>query len=472
MESGATSGKTKPRKTGVMTATQIDGGTRKAKAEGRDIWLSDPAPRREGRLAVRCRPSGVRLLLYRYTSGNGERDALPLGPYDPAGVKGLDLTAARARVGEWARLQRSGIPDLRAHLDAEQRAQEAQDAAERTAAAEAQARATRGSLQALMDAYVAALTGRESQADARGLFRLHVTSPFPDVARTHAADIPATTLRDVLARLVDAEKGRTAAKLRAYLRAAYSTAMRADLDPTVPAAFGRFGITANPLDRLPSLAQFSRALDRALTLPELLAFWRRVVALQESAPRDALVAALLLGGQRPAQLLRVTAADVDVTAGTIALRDIKGRKRALNPRVHVLPIVDELVPVIRRRRSLCDTADAPLFSTSGKVPLRLETVAALVADIVIVMEQHGELERGRFTLRDLRRTAETHMAALGITSDIRAQIQSHGLGGIQQRHYDRHDYMPEKRAALDSWARRLSGTAAKVTPIKARRRAS
>ena len=58
-------------------------------------------------------------------------------------------------------------------------------------------------------------------------------------------------------------------------------------------------------------------------------------------------------------------------------------------------------------------------------------------------------------MRDLRRTAETHMAALGISSDVRAQIQSHGLGGIQARHYDRHDYMPEKRAALEKWAMRF-----------------
>ncbi len=68
-------------------------------------------------------------------------------------------------------------------------------------------------------------------------------------------------------------------------------------------------------------------------------------------------------------------------------------------------------------------------------------------------------------MRDLRRTAETHMAALGISSDVRAQIQSHGLGGIQARHYDRHDYMPEKRVALAQWVRRLKGII-EVAPTK------
>lgn len=73
---------------------------------------------------------------------------------------------------------------------------------------------------------------------------------------------------------------------------------------------------------------------------------------------------------------------------------------------------------------------------------------------------------------NLRRTAETHMAALGISSDVRAQIQSHGLGGIQARHYDRHDYMPEKRAALALWVRRFKDardTVKRPARVKGRR---
>jgi hypothetical protein len=52
---------------------------------------------------------------------------------------------------------------------------------------------------------------------------------------------------------------------------------------------------------------------------------------------------------------------------------------------------------------------------------------------------------------------------------VRAQLQSHGLGGVQQRHYDRHEYALEKRAALEKWARHLaalkSGKQANVVPL-------
>lgn len=65
---------------------------------------------------------------------------------------------------------------------------------------------------------------------------------------------------------------------------------------------------------------------------------------------------------------------------------------------------------------------------------------------------------------------ETRLAAEGVHMDVRAQLQSHGLGGVQARHYDRHDYLDEKRAALETLYRLLTGASAKVLPLKQRRR--
>lgn len=303
--------------------------------------------------------------------------------------------------------------------------------------------------------YVSTLRGRESHYDVQSVFKLHLSEPFPKLAARPAGQVKAEELRDVLARLIEAGKGRTAAKLRAFLRAAFGMAMRAGLDPTLPEALTAFDVQVNPADRLPSLAQFSKALDRALTLSELHAFWRRVEAAADSPARDALMACMYLGGQRPTQLLRLTPQRVDMSSATLTLLDQKGRNRHANPRRHVLPIHDDLMSVIRRRLAQTDNVYSPLFSTHGRVPLRKETVGLFVGEIAKAMRKAGELERGPFSMRDLRRTAETHMAALGISSDVRAQIQSHGLGGIQARHYDRHDYMAEKRAALELWSQRF-----------------
>lgn len=455
---------TKGARSGMVTAREIEAASNKAKADGKDVWLTDPGARGQGRFTVRCTAAGARVCMYRHTRADGTRDILKVADYDPRGASGMTLHEAREKAGEFARIAAGGN-NLRAifteKIQAEVQAQEVAAATKR--------RAEGGSLEALMRVYVGTLKGRQSHDDAESIFRLHVSEPFPELVKRAAANVKAEQLRDVLARLIDAGKGRTAAKLRAYLRAAYGLAMRASLDPTIPEALTAFDVESNPADRLPSLAQFSKALDRALTLPELNFFWKRVEASPTSAARDALIACLLLGGQRPTQLLRSTPRDVDRTAAMFTLFDIKGRNRHSNPRRHVLPILADLMPVIQWRLDVTEEIDAPLFSSTGRVALREETVAALVDDIEGAMLKAGELERGPFSMRDLRRTAETHMAALGISSDVRAQIQSHGLGGIQARHYDRHDYMPEKRAALALWVQRLKGVVP-VAPMKRKTR--
>jgi hypothetical protein len=87
-----------------------------------------------------------------------------------------------------------------------------------------------------------------------------------------------------------------------------------------------------------------------------------------------------------------------------------------------------------------------------------------------MMEQDKKKEDGTcnkdFQLRDVRRSIETLLAAAGVSKDVRAQLQSHGLSEVQDRHYDHHDYMKEKERAIQSLYRILSGRkAAKVIPI-------
>ena len=59
-----------------------------------------------------------------------------------------------------------------------------------------------------------------------------------------------------------------------------------------------------------------------------------------------------------------------------------------------------------------------------------------------------------WVLHDLRRTTGTNMAELGIARLIISQVFNHSEGGVTEI-YDRHSYLPEKRRALDAWARKL-----------------
>ena len=174
----------------------------------------------------------------------------------------MNLHEARYKAGELVRLA-GASNNVRVSLLKREEAK----AAAAEAALAASRNATRGSLAAMFCVDVSTLQGRESHCDAQSMFELHVSGPFAKLAARPAGHFKTEELRDVLARLIKADKGRTAAKLRAYLRATYRTAMRAGLDPKLPKALTAFDILVNPADRLPSLSQFCKVLDRALTLP-------------------------------------------------------------------------------------------------------------------------------------------------------------------------------------------------------------
>ena len=58
-------------------------------------------------------------------------------------------------------------------------------------------------------------------------------------------------------------------------------------------------------------------------------------------------------------------------------------------------------------------------------------------------------------LHDLRRTARTGLAELGVPEIIAEKVLNHSPQNILTRIYDRHEYSDEKRDALERWAKRL-----------------
>ncbi len=448
----------------TITTTALRGRWR-----GTDRWLSDGGARGAGRLTARITRDAT--LLYFQYFHDGRLQRVALGPYDETGARGLSLVAARDRAAELAALYRSGTTDLQAHLRREKEAREAEARAAEEAARRAAEDAQRGTLRQLLEAYTRHLErqGKQAAGDVKSIFTLHVFEADPALAARRAAEIGPEVLAGLIGRVVEAGKGRTAGKLRSYLRSAYALAAASHTDPKAPLALRSFGVRVNPAASIAALSEFNKARDRHLSAPELGAFLRRVEALEAGPKRDALLLTLLLGGQRPAQLLRVTAADVDLDGETITLRDAKGKRK--QPRRHVLPLVSEAATILRARID-GKAATAPVFSTDGETAMRHETLSVVVADISKAMVKAGEA-REPFQLRDLRRTCETLLASLGVSSDVRAQLQSHGLGGIQARHYDRHGYEIEKRRALELWARHLErlkgGETGTVTPMRGRR---
>ena len=433
-------------------------------------WRTDGGARGAGTLAARrLTGKGRHVLFYfRYTNSRGARDVVPLGQWNGADGKGagLSLDEARARAGELSNRYAAGDADLREALDADRREAERQrEAAIRDAeAGEAAKRATLG---ALLAGYVGQLErdGKASAAEIRRALWRHVRDAWPVLWATPADQITPDDLLAVIAVPADAGKLREAAKLRAYLRAAYAAAVRARQDARALPALRELRLTANPARDLVTIEGASQARERALSVAELRAYWRRIQALPD--PGGALLRFhLLTGGQRIEQLGRMTVSDFDPDLSTVRLRDTKGRRR--QARAHDVPVTG---PALESLRALQGGALGPfLFTvTAGESGAVYATVQHRLRPVVEAMQAAGELPGGAFTVGDLRRTVETRLAAEGVSVEVRAQLQSHGLGGIQARHYDRHDYLAEKREALDTLHRLLTGEAATVIRLGKKR---
>ncbi len=421
-------------------------------------WAADPAARGAGRLQARKLQGGQVAFYYRYTAPDGTRPRMPLGT-------GLTLAEARAQAAELSRRYQAGDRDLRAALEAEQVAAERA----RIDADAARAHATKASLGALLDAYVQHLKdgGKQSAISVENSIQRHVKAPFPELWASPANSLDLDDLLPILSRMVREKKLREAGKVRSYLRAAYSAAIRARQDATASDALRALGISTNPARDLVTIEGSNNARKRALSLAELRAYWQRIER-RPGAHGALLRFHLLSGGQRILQMGRLEVHQLDRDRGTVCILDIKGRRK--QPREHFVPLLPAALDAIETMRG---ASLGPYLVTvcEGIAPAGYDVLRSAVKEVVEEMLEAGELPGGRFTPGDIRRTVETRLAAGGQNDEARGQLQSHGLGGVQNRHYNHHHYDAEKRAALDKLYELLTAPAATVTSIMGGRRA-
>lgn len=421
-------------------------------------WRTDGGARGAGTLVFHASSSGRVSAYFRHTLPTGKRYDMPLGLFDETGKAGATLTILRERAGELSRMYQGGVKDLKAHFDEQARlkteAEEARQKAleEEEAARQREALAKeRYTLRRLCECYTDHLEAQgkvQTAKDVRSIFRVNILTPASALADTPAKEVTKAALATRIREIREAGKERAAGKTRAYLFAAYNLALRAEGDTEAPAALIPFQIENNPVAAIKAIPV--RAGNRALSKEELRIF---IGKLATGLADQALKLTLFAGGQRGEQLLRARVSDFDSDTGILRLWDGKGRR--LEPREHRLPlgpIAKELCKALvkRAREEQPEEPDPPLFA-SGKVSLVLTTLSHRVAEL------SQEMGGAKFTFRDLRRSVETQMAGLGISVDLRAQLLSHGLGGIQAKHYDRHGYEEEKKVALERWERHLEG---------------
>ena len=178
--------------------------------------------------------------------------------------------------------------------------------------------------------------------------------------------------------------------------------------------------------------------DRVLTQGELAVVLKALNT--DPGPFSDIVRLLVLSGQRRSEIGGLRWSEVDFERGLIVLPP----DRSKNGRLHELPISTQVRAVLERQPRKNEFVWGCRFTSWARAKANLDQRLNGMAS---------------WKLHDLRRSAATHMAGLGILPHIIEAILNHvsghksGVAGI----YNRARYEGEMRAALQQWSDYIDG---------------
>jgi integrase len=365
---------------------------------------------------------------------DGVRRQVTLGDArPPGGTGGLTRTDARRLADDYRRDARAGID--------RQAADEAQKAARKQAAELAE----QGRLGVLFEDYLAHAATRlrpGTFVEARRYLRTHL-APLHE---RPASELTTGELRALL-RTIASTNGPTASnRCRAYLSAALNWAR------------GEEQIDRNPIEGVKPLTPETRR-ERVLDDRELTTVWRAC----GDDDYGRIVRLLVLTGQRREEIGGLRWGEVDLERAEIRLPGA----RTKNKRPHVIPLAPAALAILESVRRRTDR-ELLFGRTGGEGGFGGWSKAKAALDARL----DPKLEA--WALHDLRRSVVTGMAELGIAPHVIEAVVNHvsghkaGVAGI----YNRAQYGPEKRQALERWARHVREIVTgeerpKVVPLRA-----
>jgi integrase len=170
--------------------------------------------------------------------------------------------------------------------------------------------------------------------------------------------------------------------------------------------------------------------------------------------------------QRIIKLCLVTAQRVGEVAGIVpAELDLPAREwrlpgsRSKNGHAHTVPLSDLAISLVKE--ALADTGKGAKFlfpNPDGDGSLPAAAVARTISRAHEADKERSRFGIAHFTAHDLRRTAVSKMAELGVAPIVLGHIINHRSvtrAGVTLAVYAHYDYAKEQREALDLWAAHL-----------------
>lgn len=300
--------------------------------------------------------------------------------------------------------------------------------------------AGKGTIRALFGDYMKAKVGRRSIGEIERIFERYVLPEIGDRLADGVTRADVTRLIDRVAMGGAKPTPVMARAVAAQLSAFYSWAMprlhRLEVNPCRDA-----GKPDKP-----------KARERVLSNDELEALW--TVLEGEGWPWGPAIKLLVLTGQRRDEVFSADRAEFDLEAKLWTIP----ADRAKNGKAHLVPLssaaveIFETVPAIDGSAKLFPSRADPERGASGFS----RALARITEDMAKVLSGNATepAKIDHFTLHDLRRTMATGLQRLGVRLEVTEAVLNHvsgtrgGLAGV----YQRHDFLEEKRHALDAWA--------------------
>jgi integrase len=282
---------------------------------------------------------------------------------------------------------------------------------------------------------------------------------FPALGDVAAANVTKADVLRVLDEVTAAGKLRTANVLLAALKQMFRFALSREIVP------------ANPLDVVTKRDAGGKETERERVLAddEIKALAAALPAARMNPRSVAAVWLILASGARVGEVMGATWADVDTNRATWHLPETK------NGRAHTIHLsafaLAQFTMLALHRESDKDGKPLPWVfpNTAGDGSVCVKSFGKQLADRQRQPERRMAhrssrtdslaLAGGRWTAHDLRRTAATLMAGLGISGDVIDECLNHVIESRVRRTYIRNRRPEEQARAFDALGQRLQALA-------------
>lgn len=372
-------------------------------------------------------PSGAKAFFLSYTSPeDGKRKQVAIGRFP-----NVSLKEARLRAGQLREMVNSGKDPA---------AEKQHDINNRIAD-----RAL-GTFGALIDLYIEDLEANGKRT-AREVRRIRGKDIPPALLARPAHLITKDDILDALTPIAQRGAPVHSDNVRAYLRAAFELGLNAESMTRWRGKVPRFNILHNPVATVKkSVSRKPRGM-RALSREEVHKLW----GTGHFTPPMLLALKMLIAtGQRVEEVLHATWSEFDISQKVWIIPGERRKTRGKTSEPHIVPLTGLHLSLLDEIK-LETTHNTYLFPAKGRAgPRRYDALTNAVRKFVKTSGMDS------FSPRDMRRTFKTLAGAMGISLELRNRLQGHALTDVGSVHYDRYDYLTEKRTAVENWSTGLA----------------